>query len=135
MYIPKNDILNKRSADFLQINESVENYLECILMLSHKGEVHSVMIAKELNVTKASVSHAVKLLRENGYITMDAENHLWLTPTGKSIAENMYTRHKILSDFLVKIGVNEKIASEDACRMEHDVSEDTFNAIKNFINK
>lgn len=113
----------------MRINESLENYLERILMLSEKGDVHSIMIAKELGVTKPSVSHAMKLLRENGYIVIDGDNHINLTPRGKEIAENMYRRHRLLADFLKRLGVSEETAVRDACLIEHDISEETFNAI------
>ena len=86
-------------------------------------------IACELNVTKASVSHAMKLLRENGYITMDADNVITLTDAGREIAQRMYTRHHLLAEFLMHLGVKESVAYADACKMEHDISEETFDAI------
>jgi len=113
----------------MHINESAENYLEQILMLSQNGDVHSVMIAKALDVTKASVSHAMKQLRENGYITVDVNNHILLTKEGRKIAETMLTRHKIISEYLISLGVSEQTAKEDACKIEHDISEETFSAI------
>ena len=114
----------------MQINESTENYLERILIIGKKkAEVHSVDIACELNVTKASVSHAMKLLRENGYITMDADNVITLTDAGREIAQRMYTRHHLLAECLMHLGVKESVAYADACKMEHDISEETFDAI------
>ncbi|MEN6472343.1 MAG: metal-dependent transcriptional regulator [Clostridiaceae bacterium] len=114
----------------MQINESIENYLERILMLYRKkGCARSVDIAAELNVTKASVSHATKLLRENGYITMDDDNCIFLTDAGREIAERMYERHETLAGFLMRLGVSEKTAFADACKIEHDISAETFNAI------
>lgn len=114
----------------MKISESIENYLECIFMLSKQQEaVHSIDIANELGVTKPSVSHATKLLRENNYITMDADNHISLTDTGRQIAERMYERHHLLSDLLMSLGVSEKTALEDACKIEHDISEESFDAI------
>ena len=114
----------------MKISESIENYLECILILSKQhGTVHSIDIAGELGVTKPSVSHATKLLRENNYITMDPENHIFLTETGRVIAERMYERHRLLAEFLMMLGVSEKTALEDACKIEHDISEESFNAI------
>ena len=114
----------------MKISESIENYLECILILSKQhGTVHSIESANELGVTKPSVSHATKLLRENNYITMDRENHIFLTETGRAIAERMYERHHLLAEFLMMLGVSEKTALEDACKMEHDISEESFNAI------
>lgn len=114
----------------MQINESVENYLERILMIQkEKGSCRSIDIANALNVTKPSVSHATKLLRENGYITMDEGNAIFLTDEGLRIAERMYKRHTILAEFLVRLGVDEKTAQADACKMEHDISSKTFHAI------
>ena len=114
----------------MQINESIENYLERILILQQqRGSARSVDIAAELGVTKPSVSHATKLLRENGYIIMDSENGITLTPTGREIAERMYQRHQMVAKFLMSLGVREETAFADACKMEHDISEETFNAI------
>ncbi|HWS29302.1 MAG TPA: metal-dependent transcriptional regulator [Clostridia bacterium] len=114
----------------MQINESIENYLERILMLQQKkGCARSIDIAAELNVTKPSVSHATKLLRENGYITMDSDNCIFLTDSGREIAERMYERHQTLAQFLMRLGVSEKTAFADACKMEHDISKETFDAI------
>lgn len=117
----------------MHINESLENYLERILMLSRKSsDVRSVDIAASLDVTKASVSHSMKLLRENGYITMDKNNYIHLTPSGKEIAEKMYERHTMIAKFFIHIGVPEDIAYEDACKIEHAISEESFNAICNY---
>ena len=114
----------------MKISESIENYLECILMLSkQQSAVHSIDIANELGVTKPSVSHATKILRENNYITMDADNHIALTESGRSIAERMYERHHLLAGLLIALGVSEKTAFEDACKIEHDISEESFEAI------
>jgi len=120
----------------MKISESIENYLECILMLSKQhGTVHSIDIANELGVTKPSVSHATKLLRENNYITMDLENHIYLTESGREIAERMYERHHLLAEFLTMLGVSEKTALEDACKIEHDISEESFNAICHHVKR
>lgn len=114
----------------MQINESIENYLERILILQKtKGCARSVDIANELGVTKPSVSHATKLLRENGYITMDSESIISFTDAGLEIATRMYERHEALAAFLMRIGVSEKNAFMDACKMEHDISTETFDAI------
>ena len=114
----------------LHIHESAEDYLEMIMMLrEQKGYVRSVDIATALSVTKPSVSHAMKLLRENGYITMDKENYILLTVSGETIARKIYKRHRTLTRFLVVLGVDEKIAYEDACRIEHDLSEESIRAI------
>ncbi len=117
------------------IQESAENYLEAILMIKQRnGEVHSVDIASELGFSKPSVSVAMKKFRENGYITVDEHGHIELTPSGLEIAERIYERHLIITGLLVKLGVNENTAREDACRIEHDVSGETFEAIKKWYN-
>jgi len=115
----------------MNIHESAEDYLEAILMLKNeKGYSRSVDIAAKLGVTKPSVSFAMKRLRENDYILMDADNLITLTPKGLEIAERIYDRHTTLSRFLMQLGVGEKQAYEDACKIEHDISEETFAAIK-----
>ena len=117
----------------MQIRESAENYLETILILSQrkgKGEVRSIDIVNELEFSKPSVSVAMKNLRENGYITVDKDGYIRLTDKGLEIAEKMYERHTLLSQWLIKLGVDEKDAVEDACRMEHVISAESFAAIK-----
>ena len=115
----------------MNIHESAEDYLETIMMLQEeKGYVRSVDIAAHLNVTKPSVSFAMKRLRENGYIVMDEENLITLTEQGESIARRIYDRHQVLTSFLMQIGVDPTTAREDACKIEHDISEKTFEAIK-----
>lgn len=117
----------------MQIRESAENYLETILILSQrkgKGEVRSIDIVNELEFSKPSVSVAMKNLRENGYITVDKDGYIRLTDKGLEIAEKMYERHTLLSKWLIKLGVDEKVAVEDACRMEHVISAESFAAIK-----
>ena len=115
----------------MKILESAENYLETILILQKRnGTVRSIDIASELEYTKPSVSVAMKNLRENGYIEMDKLGHITLSESGLAIAQSVYERHTALSDFLVAIGVREQTAREDACRMEHIISEETFEAIK-----
>ena len=117
----------------MQIRESAENYLETILILSQrkgKGEVRSIDIVNELEFSKPSVSVAMKNLRENGYITVDKDVYIRLTDKGLEIAEKMYERHTLLSQWLIKLGVDEKVAVEDACRMEHVISAESFAAIK-----
>ena len=114
----------------MKIQKSSEDYLETMLILHEKhGYVRSVDIAEHMGVTKPSVSYATKRLRENGYIVMAADGLITLTEQGMEIARRMYTRHKTLTDFLVRLGVDEEIAREDACKIEHDLSEQTFNAI------
>lgn len=117
----------------MQIRESAENYLETILILSQrkgKGEVRSIDIVNELEFSKPSVSVAMKNLRENGYTTVDKDGYIRLTDKGLEIAEKMYERHTLLSQWLIKLGVDEKVAVEDACRMEHVISAESFAAIK-----
>lgn len=113
------------------INESAENYLETILMLSKKKPVvRSVDIANELGFKKSSVSVAMKHLRENNHITVTEEGYIYLTESGKSIADMVYERHEIISKCLVMLGVDEEIATEDACKIEHIISKESFDAIK-----
>lgn len=118
----------------MQIHESAENYLEAILMIQlEKGSVRSIDVAHKLDFSKPSVSRAVSLLRENGYITMDRDGLLSLTPAGQEIAERMYERHVLISRWLISLGVPEEIATEDACRIEHDISSVTFDRLKEHI--
>lgn len=118
----------------MKIQESAENYLETILMLGHtKPHVRSIDIANELDFSKPSVSVAMKNLRENGYILMDDQGHITLTASGQTIADTMYERHTMLSSWLIYLGVDAKTAAEDACRMEHVLSAQTFEAIKRHI--
>ena len=118
----------------MKIQESAENYLETILMLGQKkGNVRSIDIAHELEYKKPSVSVAMKNLRENGYIRVDDSGFITLTDAGRQIAETMYERHLLLSRWLMELGVNEKTAVEDACKMEHDISKESFEAIKNHL--
>jgi len=111
--------------------ESMEDYLETILILKNKkGNVRSIDIAGELGYTKASVSVAMKGLREKNLITMDEVGYITLTKEGVIIAEKILERHTLLSDWLIRLGVSEEVAREDACRIEHDISEETFNILK-----
>lgn len=115
----------------MNIHESAEDYLEAILRLREsKGYVRSVDISQMLGVTKPSVSFAMKKLRENGYIHMGEDSLITLTETGEEIALRIYDRHKTLVSFLVSIGVSEDTAREDACKIEHDISEETFEALR-----
>jgi len=117
----------------MKIQKSSEDYLEMILMLQEKkGFARSVDIASGLCVTKPSVSYATKRLRENGYITMDVDGLITLTECGREIACRMYSRHKMLTDFLLSIGIDEETAREDACRLEHDLSDKSFEALCSF---
>ena len=113
------------------VNESAENYLETILILSRKlPVVRSVDIANELGFKKSSVSVAMKNLRTNGYITMDQDGSISLTPKGMEIAQKVYERHTLISSWLEHLGVPPEIAAEDACRMEHVISQESFQALK-----
>ncbi|HKM22335.1 MAG TPA: metal-dependent transcriptional regulator [Lachnospiraceae bacterium] len=116
--------------------ESVEDYLETILVLSKKlPVVRSIDIANELSYSKPSISVAMKNLRTSGHIEVSEEGYINLTKSGKKIAETVYERHTILSDMLIRLGVDPEIALADACRMEHDLSPESFAAIKNYIKK
>lgn len=120
----------------MHIHESAENYLEAILMLSRSlPVVRSVDIATELGFKKSSVSVAMKNLRENGYITVTDAGFIYLTDAGNKIATKIYERHEFLSAWLQRLGVDKKTATEDACRMEHDMSAESFSAIKQYVNE
>ncbi len=115
----------------MKIHESAEDYLETILMLKERlGAVRSIDIVHELGYSKPSISVAMKRLRENGYIHMDADGFITLNPAGMEIAERIYTRHRLLTQFLVRIGVSEETAAADACKIEHDLSDETFQKIR-----
>lgn len=120
----------------MQIHESSENYLEAILMVKNeKGVCRSIDVVHKLGFSKPSVSVAMSNLRKSGYITMDQEGWLELTDSGRAIAERIYERHTVLSAWLRSLGVPEEIATEDACRMEHDISEISFEKMKDFLQK
>ncbi|MDR1805588.1 MAG: metal-dependent transcriptional regulator [Clostridium sp.] len=115
----------------MQLRASAEDYLETILLLSKKiGAVRSIDIVEEMGFSKPSVSVAMKKLRESDFIRMDADGYISLTPSGEDAAKQVYERHSTLFDWLVSIGVPDKIAAADACRMEHIISEESFEAIK-----
>lgn len=115
----------------MKMQESGENYLETILMLKEKkGEVRSIDIANELGFTKPSISRAVSLLKENGYIEVERGGHIFLTEKGEEIAKKMYERHRLLAEYLEALGVSHETALQDACRIEHVISEETFGRIK-----
>ncbi len=116
------------------INESAENYLETILILSNKlPVVRSVDVANELDFKKSSVSIAMKNLKANGHITVTDAGFIYLTESGMEIAEKVYERHRFISSWLISLGVPEDIATEDACKMEHIISNESYAAIKNYI--
>lgn len=115
----------------MNIYESAEDYLERIYMIkADKGYVKSIDLAKSLNVSKPSVSYAMKQLSENGYISMDESKSIHLTEKGEKIAKRIYARHKFLSDVFIKLGVNKDTAIMDACKIEHHVSDETFKALQ-----
>ncbi|MBE5851497.1 MAG: metal-dependent transcriptional regulator [Lachnospiraceae bacterium] len=115
-------------------NESTEDYLETILSLQKRlSEVRAIDIVREMNFSKPSVSVAMKNLRERGYIDIDESGHITLTKAGRTQAEHVLEKHTILSNWLISLGVDPDTALEDACRMEHDISEESFLAIKNHI--
>ena len=116
--------------------ESTEMYLETILVLKNRlGLVRSIDIANEMGYKKSSVSIAMKNLRESEHIRVTKEGYIYLTDSGREIAEMIYERHQILSSWLIQLGVNKQTAEEDACRIEHDISKESFNAIKQAISE
>ena len=120
----------------MAIQESGEMYLESIYVLSQKGEpVHAIDVGKYMGYSKPSVSRAMGLLRKDGYIEVDEESHIALTERGLAVAKKIYERHTVLTELLVRLGVDREIASEDACRIEHAISDDSFQAIQAHINK
>lgn len=118
----------------MKIQKSAEDYLETMLMLQQeRGYIRSIDVADHMGVTKPSVSYAVKRLRENGYITMDPDGPLHLTETGLAIAQRIFERHEVLTKVLTNLGVSPETAREDACKIEHDLSDETFEAIRRHI--
>ena len=118
----------------MKTHESAENYLETILMLSLEGKpIRSIDIVNELDYTKPSVSVAMKNLKEAGHIIIDINGYITLTESGKEIAQKMYERHVLISDWLIFLGVDKETAVSDACKIEHDMSEQSFIAIKKHI--
>lgn len=118
----------------MTVNESAENYLETILILSKQlPVVRSVDIANELGFKKSSVSVAMKNLREKEHITVDKSGFITLTPSGREIAEMIYERHEMISSWLIRLGVPKETAVEDACKIEHVISKESFEAIREFI--
>lgn len=118
----------------MALQESGEMYLESILILSRtKGFVRSVDISEHMGYSKPSVSRAVGLLKSGEYIVIDEDGHIHLTDSGREVAEKILSRHTLLTELLVRLGVDREVASADACKMEHVISDDTFNAIKNHM--
>ncbi len=120
----------------MSLQESGEMYLETILILSKKGtSVRSIDICEYMGFSKPSVSRAVGLLKNGNFINVDNFGYITLTPEGKDIAQKIYDRHNLLTNFLIKLGVDENTASDDACKMEHCISDSTFDALKKFVEK
>ena len=120
----------------MKIQESAENYLETIYMIKNeKGSVRSIDVANRLNFSKPSVSVAMKAFREEGYVTSDCDGNLSLTEKGLEIATKMYERHEVIARMLMAIGVDEAVAYEDSCKIEHDISQQTFDKIKEHLAK
>ena len=120
-----------RTVMKMNIHKSAEDYLEAMLMLKQeRGYIRSIDVAEKLGVTKPSVSYATKRLRESGYISFDPAGMILLLPPGLEIAERMYERHMLLSELLIGLGVEPEIAREDACKIEHDLSVESFDAIR-----
>lgn len=123
--------LRRKERYALRIQESAEDYLEAILVIKNeKGLVHSIDVARQLDFSKPSVSRAVKLLREDGKLTVGSDGSLELTEAGLEIAERIYERHRLLTLWFTELGVSEAQAAEDACRVEHDISAETFQKLK-----
>ena len=119
-----------------KLYESGENYLETILVLFNRhGEVRSIDIVREMELSKPSVSRAMGILKEGGFILIDENGYITLTEDGRQVAETIYERHRVLTDWLVSLGVDEKAAAEDACRMEHAISSTSFDRLKEHIKK
>lgn len=117
----------------MQLQESGEMYLETILILSQRGAVRSLDVAEYMHFSKPSVSRAVSLLKNGGFIIVDKNGFIELTDAGRGVAESMYERHRLLTSLLTMLGVDEETAAEDACKIEHDISEKSFEAIKNHV--
>lgn len=119
----------------MRIQESGEMYLETVYILSKKGEVRSIDIAEKLGYSRPSVSRAIRILEKDGYLIIGDKTRISLTESGKKIAETLYDRHRVLTKMLCNLGVEKTIAEEDACRIEHVISDKSFCAIKKYINK
>lgn len=118
----------------MKLLESGEMYLETILILSKKhNSVRSIDVAEEMGFSKASVSRAMTKLKSDKYIIIDSKGYIAFTESGRKIAEKIYERHTLLTEFIMKLGVDEETASADACKIEHDISDKTFEAIKNHV--
>jgi len=120
----------------MAIHESGEDYLEAILALrQEKGFVRSIDVAQRLGFSKPSISRAMSILRSDGYVTMERDGRLELTESGEQVAQSIYERHKLLTRWLIHLGVTPEVAAEDACRIEHDISEETFQCMKTHLER
>ncbi len=119
----------------MQIQESGEMYLEAIYVLSKKGTVRAIDVGEYMGYSKPSVSRAMGLLKNGGYVTADKDGFLSLTEDGLFVAEKIFERHTLITDFLLRLGVDAETASEDACKIEHHISDTSFEAIKNYVKK
>ena len=117
----------------MQLQESGEMYLETILILSRRGAVRSLDVAEYMHFSKPSVSRAVSLLKNGGFIVVDKNGFIELTDAGREVADSMYERHRLLTSLLTMLGVDEETAAEDACKIEHDISDESFEAIKRHV--
>ena len=126
----------ERGAEAVALHQSGEDYLEAILVLKEeKGTVRSIDVAQHLGFSKPSISRAVSILRSSGYITMEKDGRLELTQAGDQVAREIYERHRLLTDWLVRLGVPPETAAEDACKIEHDISPETFRCLKEHAEK
>jgi len=121
---------------YMPLHESAEMYIETIYRLSQESNfVRSIDVAENMGYSKPSVSRAVSLLKQGGYLLMDKDGFLTLTDAGKAVAKKIYERHTVLSGLLISLGVDEKIAAQDACRIEHVISDESFAAVKRYLDK
>ena len=120
----------------MAVTEAIENYLETILILSHKQpEVHAIDICSYLGYSRPTVSIVLKKMKDYGLVNVNSDNHITLTPTGTQVAERIYERHKLLSSLFEFLGVNRDVAAEDACKIEHDISDETFECLRKLYDK
>jgi Mn-dependent DtxR family transcriptional regulator len=125
-----------KGEPIMRIQESGEMYLETILRLSQKsGHVRAIDVGEEMGYSKPSVSRAMSILKQGGYIVIDADGAIVLTDAGREIAEKIYARHTLITNFLISIGVDKETATEDACKMEHGISDASFEAIQKLVEK
>ena len=126
----------KRCISFMNVHESGEMYLEAILVLSRRsGYVRSIDVAQHLGYSKPSVSRAMSILKASGHIIMERDGRLELTPSGEQVAQEIYERHRWLTQWLIHMGVTPEVAAEDACKIEHDISPETFRCMKEHLDK